>query len=231
MSLLLTEPQRSLLENPFYGALTTRQIGVAERIGNVIRYRPNVLPFASVARAGEFVDAAVLRRDTDANFCGVIPSIDPETPNVLYATCLQMVWQPRADFTVPGEIEGESELSGADAAEMVELTRVAFPGYFRAETYRLGRYIGIRVDGQLVAMAGHRTAMPGLREISGVCTRPGFTGRGYAQHLIQRLLIDTPDELPYLHVVSTNARAIPIYHKLGFVTTAEVAFLRIPQMS
>ena len=71
--------------------------------------------------------------------------------------------------------------------------------------------------------------MPGLREISGVCTRPGFTGKGYAQHLIQRLLIAT-SELPYLHVVSTNARAIPIYHKLGFVTTAEVAFLRIPQM-
>ena len=230
MGFLLTEQQRGFLANPFYAALTTRQSEFAEQIGNVLRYRPDVLPFASVARAGEYVDAAVLRRDTDANFCGVIPSIDPETPNVLYAACLQMAWQPRADFTVPDAIEGESELGAADAVEMVELTKVAFPGYFRAETYRLGRYIGIRVEGQIVAMAGHRTSMPGLREISGVCTRPGFTGRGYAQHLIQRLLSDTPDELPYLHVVSTNARAIPIYHKLGFVTTAEVAFLRIPQL-
>jgi ribosomal protein S18 acetylase RimI-like enzyme len=226
---ILSEERRAFLRNPFHSALTTRQGDFGERIGNVYRYRPDVLPFAAVAIDGEYVDAAALRRDTDANFCGVIPSIDPDTPDVLRATCLQMAWQAPSDFRAPGLIDGECELSAGNAPEMVELTKVAFPGYFRAQTHRLGRYIGIRVEGQLVAMAGHRTRMPGLREISGVCTRPGFTGQGFAQHLIQRLLLDSPEELPYLHVVSTNARAIPIYEKLGFVTTAEIAFLRIPQ--
>lgn len=223
---ILSEEQQAFLRNPFYSALRTRQGEFGERISNVFRYRPEVLPFASVEQDGEYVDAATLRRDTDSNFCGVIPAIDPDTPDVLYASCLQMAW-PRADFRLPDAMDGECELRAAQAAEMVALTQVAFPGYFRAETYRLGRYIGIRLDGQLVAMAGHRTRMPGLREISGVCTRPGFTGKGYAQHLIQRLL-DAP-EMPYLHVLSTNARAIAIYEKLGFVTTAEVPFLRIPQ--
>ncbi len=228
---ILSEEQEVFLRNPFHSALSTRQCEFGERIDNVLRYRPDVLPFASVEHDGEYVDAAALRRETDANFCGVIPAIDPATPDVLYASCLQMAWQPGVDFTMPDAMEGECELGAEQAAEMVALTKVAFPGYFRAQTYQLGRYLGIRVDGELVAMAGHRTRMPGLREISGVCTRPGHTGRGYAQHLIQRLLLATPDELPYLHVVSTNARAIPIYQKLGFVTTAEVPFLRIPQRS
>ncbi|SEB57400.1 GNAT family N-acetyltransferase [Terriglobus roseus] len=227
----LSAEQQGFLRNPFYSALLTRQGRMGERIGKVYRYRPEVLPFAAVEHDGEYVDAARLRRDTDTNFCGVIPSIDPATPDAVRATCLQMAWQPRSDFVVPAAKEGESELGAADAAAMLELTQVAFPGYFRSETYKLGRYVGLRVDGQLIAMAGHRTRMPGLREISGVCTRPGHTGHGYAQHLIQRLLIPTPRELPYLHVVSTNARAIQIYEKLGFVTTAEVPFLRIPQRS
>jgi GNAT superfamily N-acetyltransferase len=228
---MLTEEQRSFLRNPFYSALLTRQGRMGERIGKAYRYKPEVLPFAAVEHAGEYVDAATLRRDTDTNFCGVIPSIDPETPDVVRASCLQMAWQSPSEFKLPAAIEGESELGAADAPAMMELTQVAFPGYFRPETYKLGRYVGIRVDGQLVAMAGHRTRMPGLREISGVCTRPGHTGHGYAQHLIQRLLIPTPRELPYLHVLSTNVRAIQIYEKLGFVTTAEVPFLRIPQRS
>ncbi|AFL87313.1 putative acyltransferase [Terriglobus roseus DSM 18391] len=225
----LSEEQQSYLRNPFYSALTTRQSHFGERIKNVLRYRPQVLPFASVEHQGEYVDAETLRRDTDADFCGVLPSIAPDTPDVLYASCLQMAWRPRSHFAIPTATEGECELGSADASAMVELTQVAFPGYFRAETCQLGRYIGIRVDGLLVAMAGHRTRMPGLREISGVCTRPGYTGRGYAQHLIQRLLMDQPDELPYLHVISTNTRAVQIYERLGFVTTAEVPFLKISQ--
>jgi predicted GNAT family acetyltransferase len=231
MASVLTSAQEQFLQNPFFHSLTTLQSDFAESIGGALRYRPSVLPFSGVEREGEYVDAELLRRDTDANFIGVLPSIDADTSDVLRASCLQMAWQPRIDFTVPDAMAEEVELGASEAQEMVELTQVAFPGYFRTDTYQLGRYIGLRIDGQLVAMAGHRTRMPGLREISGVCTRPGFTGRGYAQYLIQRLLTDTPDELPYLHVVSTNSRAIAIYHSLGFVTTGEVDFLKIPQRS
>jgi ribosomal protein S18 acetylase RimI-like enzyme len=229
MRLNLDRRQTEALKNPFWVSLSTKHSAFCESKGNVLRYQPTLLPFSAVEKSDTAINAALLRRDTDTNFIGVIPSIDIDTADIVRASCLQMAWQPRGGFTVPDAMAGECELGAAEAAEMVELTQVAFPGYFRAETYRLGRYIGLRVDGQLVAMAGHRTRMPGLREISGVCTLPGFTGRGYAQHLIRRLLNDTPDELPYLHVVSTNARAIAIYHALGFVTTSEVAFLKIPQ--
>jgi ribosomal protein S18 acetylase RimI-like enzyme len=226
----LNKEQRAFLRNPFYAALTTLQSDFAEHMGNgVLRYRPEVLPFAAVAEACTVVDAAMMRGDTDTNFTGAIPEIAADTPDALYASCLQMAWLPRKGFTVPEPMPGEAELSSSDAAAMLELTSVAFPKYFRAETYRLGRYIGIRVDGQLVAMAGHRTRMPGLREISALCTRPGFTGRGYAQHLLQRLLADTPGELPYLHVLSNNTRAITIYDSLGFIRLGEVPFLHIPK--
>jgi ribosomal protein S18 acetylase RimI-like enzyme len=227
---LLTEAQQTSLANPFYSALITHQKPFGEQIGNVLRYRPEVLPFASVASEHAVIQAADLRRDTDADFCGIIPHIEADTPGAIYAACLQMAW-PKRDSLAPTALSNEVELGPAEANEMVELTSVAFPGYFRADTYKLGRYIGIRVEGQLIAMAGHRTHMPGLREISGVCTRPGHTGKGYAQHLIQRLIADNgTGETPYLHTVTTNTRAIAIYQALGFITTNQVPFLRLPKV-
>jgi ribosomal protein S18 acetylase RimI-like enzyme len=228
---LLTEAQQAFLANPFYAALTTNQTAFAERIGGAIRYRPEVLPFAAVATSNTVIQAEDLRRDTDTNFCGILPHIEADTPGALYAACLQMAW-PTLEVKAPAPLPNEHELGAAEAHEMLELTRVAFPGYFRADTYKLGRYIGIRVEGELVAMAGHRTHMPGLREISGVCTRPGHTGRGYAQHLIQRLIADNgTGETPYLHTTTNNTRAIAIYQAMGFITTAEVPFLRLPQLT
>ena len=227
---LLSEEQQTFLANPFFNALTTRQTAFAEHIGGAIRYKPEILPFTGVPTEDTVIDATRLRKETDTNFIGVIPNLEADTPGAVRAACLQMAYAKQTG-NVPDQLPNECELSAAEAHEMVDLTQVAFPGYFRRETYKLGRYIGLRVEGQLVAMAGHRTRMPGLREISGVCTRPGHTGKGYAQHLIKRLLHDTTGELPYLHVVSTNTRAVAIYHALGFITTGEVPFLKLPQQS
>ena len=49
-----------------------------------------------------------------------------------------------------------------DAPAMVALTDVAFPGFFRSDTYRLGRYFGLHREGELIAMAGERIALPGF---------------------------------------------------------------------
>ena len=46
--------------------------------------------------------------------------------------------------------------AGADAAEMLDLVARTDPGPFRKRAVELGRYLGIRRDGQLVAMAGER---------------------------------------------------------------------------
>jgi predicted GNAT family acetyltransferase len=47
----------------------------------------------------------------------------------------------------------------------------------------MGSFIGIRIDGRLVAMAGERMRFPGYTELSGVCTHPDFRGRGFAGRL------------------------------------------------
>ena len=52
------------------------------------------------------------------------------------------------------------------------------PGPFLSRTLRLGSFVGVREDGRLIAMAGERMKLPGLTEVSGVCTHPDFRGRG-----------------------------------------------------
>ena len=68
-------------------------------------------------------------------------------------------------------------------------------------------------------MAGERIRLDGYQEMSAVCTRPGHTGRGYAQRLLGLLCDAAFDRgfTPFLHVYSDNSRAIEVYRKLGFV--------------
>jgi len=61
-------------------------------------------------------------------------------------------------------------LSDANATEMVALTNLAFPGFFRKRTCEMGSYYGVRSDGELIAMGGERLVLDGYSEISGVCT-------------------------------------------------------------
>ncbi len=115
-------------------------------------------------------------------------------------------------------------LNGADAAAMVELTNIAFPGFFRARTCEMGAYYGIREGGELIAMAGERMALPGYREISAVCTHPAHRGKGHAVRLIRHLMNEHAGAglRSFLHVSSANTPAIAIYKRLGFVVRREV---------
>ena len=78
-------------------------------------------------------------------------------------------------------------LSNANAPEMVALTTIAFPGFFRSRTSEMGSYYGIRSDGELIAMGGERLRLDGYPEISGVCTHPAHRGKGLAASLICQL--------------------------------------------
>ena len=92
------------------------------------------------------------------------------------------------------------------------------PGPYAAHTNRLGDFIGVKQGGVLVAMAGERMKMPGLSEVSGVCTHPDHRGRGYAGALMrvvaERMLVR--GETPWLHAYASNAGAIALYESLGF---------------
>ncbi|MGA9709930.1 MAG: GNAT family N-acetyltransferase [Candidatus Sulfotelmatobacter sp.] len=101
---------------------------------------------------------------------------------------------------------------------MMALTALTKPGPFGKRTHELGTYLGIRCDGNLVAMAGERLKIPGYTEVSAVCTHPEHTGHGYARILIAKVMrrICSRGETPLLHVRGDNARAIALYERLGF---------------
>lgn len=115
------------------------------------------------------------------------------------------------------------ELGAADAPEMVALVKLTEPGPFEDRTYLMGRYFGIRMDGELVAMAGQRLATDDYVEISAVCTHPAHRRKGYASILsshVMQVIYDS-GKTPFLHARADNVNAIRAYEKLGFELIAE----------
>ena len=120
-------------------------------------------------------------------------------------------------------------LSHVNAAEMVALTDLAFPGFFRKRTCEMGSYYGVRSDGELIAMGGERLMLEGYSEISGVCTHPAHRGKGLAASLIWRLVRDHRRDglVSWLHVAAANRRAQELYLRLGFEVVRTVTLHRI----
>jgi hypothetical protein len=89
----------------------------------------------------------------------------------------------------------------------------------------MGTYYGIRIGEQLVAMAGERLCLTGYREISGVCTHPSHTGKGYAKLLMNGLMRDhaAAGVKSFLHPGQANTRAARIYKQMGFRLVGSIA--------
>jgi len=104
---------------------------------------------------------------------------------------------------------------------LAELTR---PGPFDVRTIEFGEYFGVFDGDRLLAMAGERMQDRSLREVSGICTHPDAQGRGLARRLTELVVRRelARGETPFLHVVSTNARAIGLYQRIGFTVAREV---------
>ncbi|MFL5333413.1 MAG: GNAT family N-acetyltransferase, partial [Geminicoccaceae bacterium] len=103
------------------------------------------------------------------------------------------------------------------------------PGPFLPGTPRFGGFVGIRVDGRLAAMAGERLKLGGWTEVSAVCARPDFRGRGMAAQLsslvVERIM--ARGERPFLHAFVDNDRAIRLYRQLGFAKRCDVNVLAL----
>ena len=143
---------------------------------------------------------------------------------------VQMIRRDKAPM--PASVEAIDTLTAGDVAEMLSLVELTHPGPFRERTIELGRFVGIRRHGRLLAMAGERLWIGDHREVSGVCTHPDAQGKGLARallaHVINRML--DAGQTPFLHVDSRNERAIALYQALGFVRRTEFPLAQVTKI-
>ena len=217
-----------VLDQPVWSAFTGRQAGLAIRRGLAFRVAPDFGLFAATAdRSTEALSdlgALVVEHGTGGLIELTAPPPVPGTQVVSSALCLQMV----AETVAPAwDVAFEMlSLGDTDAAEMLALATLTKPGPFFARTHQLGRFIGVRVDGRLVAMAGERMRPDGFTEASGVCVHPDHRGKGYAARLLREVTagILARGEQAFLHSYADNGATISLYESLGYRGRAEVVF-------
>lgn len=215
-----------LLDRPVWNALTSHWAPIAEGDARAWRLDRDYGVFGAAADRSDASLAALAALVPGDGALWTVEAeewpVPPGTRVVKAAACVQMV----ADAITPGRAADFeiAALTDDDALDMVALATLTEPGPFARHTNRLGAFIGVKRAGQLVAMAGERMRLPGLSEVSGVCTHPEHRGRGYAGVLMravaERML--ARGERPFLHAYATNAGAIALYESLGFRLDGEV---------
>jgi ribosomal protein S18 acetylase RimI-like enzyme len=215
------------LDNPFYSSLRSRHRNLALGIADVARYPAQIAPFLGVAHAevdGTAAFETLVAPQESVYLIGVAPARAPGGWQLEgYRPLAQMV----CDKPIP-VIDGPPviELSAAHRADVLALTALVYPHYFRERTMELGRYFGIYQDGRLAAMIGERLGMDGLQEMSAICTHPDFNGRGYARRLTALLTNENLERgrQPFLHVSHENPRAERLYEQLGYRLRRDIGF-------
>jgi ribosomal protein S18 acetylase RimI-like enzyme len=224
-----TAPYSHPLDNPVWASVTGAHTHLADINGGAARYQTDVAPFVALADDADgrsWADLAALAGPgSDAVLTGVgltAPAgwtVRWRLPGVqMIGTALEPEPDPEAVV-----------LGSSDTPEMMDLVERTEPGPFRPRTVETGRYLGIRHEGKLVAMAGERMRPPGWTEISAVCTDAAYRGRGLAARLVRAVAhgIVARGDTPFLHAAAENVNAIRLYEALGFTLRREPVFLLV----
>lgn len=214
------------LDNPIWSSLDSRHRDLAQGDGEVLRYPAPIAPFLGVSRPDADVAAtlqSLVAKDETVFLLGPELQVPAGWKLENLGQLAQMICPQRV---ADGRTADIIKLSEAHRADVLALTALVYPHYFRPQTMLLGRYFGIYADGRLAAIIGERMGTEQHREISAVCTHPDFNGRGYARILLAFLANDLLDrgQQPFLHVSPRNERALSLYLRNGFHTRHEIAF-------
>lgn len=204
------------LDRAVWNALTSRQAPLSIREGGVVRFDPAYATFAAAGSEASAADWTALARTTGRVALFEVDAVVPDgLVEVDRINCLQMT---ATALSAGGKAIAFEPLTDADGPEMLALAALTQPGPFFSKTHLLGPFIGIRHEGQLVAMAGERMNLDGFSEVSGVCTHPDHRGHGYAGALMRAVgqrILDRGDTV-FLHARIGHAATIAFYETLGF---------------
>lgn len=215
---------RGKLDNPIWHSLHEQHANFAISHGRAVRFLPDVSPLSAVSESSEAALADLEQIVEVGDTIGIW--LDTELPLgagwqvVLRFPLVQMLCE-RAVESSSDEFE---ELTQGDAKEMLSLADRTEPGPFSLRSGELGRFVGIREDGRLLAIAGERFRFDGYTELSGVCTDPSARGRGYGERLCRVITSDIQarGDQAFLHVVPVSATAgtsMPLYERMGYRET------------
>jgi len=220
----------NLLDNPVYNSLLSNHSSFAIGHNMALKYKHEVLPFMGgvpghkdlLTTMNPFFqngEEAFAQENTFEEVAGW--KITAHVP------CLQMVCSDKPEI-IPDNKTTLHVLAADEAKDLYDLVNTVQPGFFREKTYLLGDYYGIKEAGKLVAVAGERMKPGNFTELSAICTLPGYTGKGYARLLINRLCCKIFEEgnIPFLHVAASNERAIRVYELLHFRKRRDLTFLK-----
>jgi ribosomal protein S18 acetylase RimI-like enzyme len=215
----------NVLDNAVWHSIDGPLHHLADRVGLAGRFHRDVAPFAAVCD-----DPPPSAWDDLAKVIG------PGHRAMLFAPDVSIPDEWAVDFTIPAvQLVAENvveertdlelfDLTPTDVPEMLALVSDTRPGPFEQRTIELGRYLGHRIDGRLVAMAGERMRCPGFTEVSAVCTAEDQRGRGLGAALTLAVVdhIRSGGDEAFLHAAADNSTAINLYLKLGFALRREL---------